>query len=68
MAEHLTPETRRGKDEKRLIPGLLAFVSNRYVILSVIFCIIGAVILSMTASLQFSAKNQRGVWLCQARV
>ncbi|MBR6880085.1 MAG: hypothetical protein IKN14_03300 [Clostridiales bacterium] len=58
MAEHLTPETRRGKDEKRLIPGLLAFVSNRYVILSVIFCIIGAVILSMTASLQFSGYQR----------
>ena len=58
MAKDLNPSIREEREKNSPFNLFLRAVTNRYFVLSAIFCMIGSVILFMTASLQFSGYQR----------
>ena len=58
MVKDLNPSVREEREKNSFFVKLVRAVTNRYFVLSAIFCIIGIVILCMTAALQFSGYQR----------
>ena len=58
MVKDLNPSIREEREKNSFLSAVLRAITNRYFVLSAIFCAVGVVILCMTAALQFSGYQR----------